>query len=63
MESVSFSESPGLTTFVKQKLIGARKDSEAQEDPIDYTINTYTGGISIRGNTKCCQKRARKILQ
>lgn len=32
---------------MRQKLIGARKDSEAQEDPIDYTINTYTGGISI----------------
>lgn len=24
-----------------------QKDSEAHEDPIDYTINTYTGGISI----------------
>lgn len=47
MEFVSFSESRGLTTFVKQKLIGARKDSEAQEDPIEYTITTYTGGISI----------------
>lgn len=42
---------------------GARKDSEAQKDPIDYTINTYTGGISIRGSTKRCQKRAQRILQ
>lgn len=24
-----------------------QKDSEAHEDPIDYTINTYTGGIRI----------------
>lgn len=47
MEIVWFSESRGLTTFVKQKLIGARKGSEAQENPIDYTINTDTGGISI----------------
>lgn len=47
MEFISFSESCGLTTFVKPTLIGDRKDSEAQEDPIDYTISTYTGGISI----------------
>lgn len=47
MEFIFFSESHGLPTFVKQKLIGSRKDSEAHEDPIDYTINTYTGGIGI----------------
>lgn len=47
MEFIFFSKSRGLPTFVKQKLIGSRKDSEAQEDPIDDTINTYTGGIGI----------------
>lgn len=31
--------------FVKQKLIGAREGSEAREGPIDFTINTSTGGI------------------
>lgn len=62
MEFISFSESRGLTTFVKQKVIGARKDSEAQ-DPTDYTINTYTGEIGIWGNTKCYKRNAQRILQ
>ena len=32
---------------MEQKLIGAREGSEARECPIDCTINTQTGGISI----------------
>lgn len=56
MESISFPESCGLTTFVKQK---PEKDSEAQEDPIDYTINTYTGGISIEEIQKAAKSMHR----
>lgn len=32
---------------MKQKLIEARQGSKAQEGPIDSTINTQTGRISI----------------
>lgn len=41
----SVSQEARPSCFVKQKLIGAREGSEAWEGPIDFTINTSTGGI------------------
>lgn len=61
MGFISLPESHGLTTFEKQKLIGTRKDSEAHEDPIDYTINTYTGGIGIEENQNAAKSMHRGL--